>query len=325
MPKPRKQLISLDATPYYHCTSRCVRRAFLCGKDFVTGKSFEHRRQWIEDRILALAEIFAIDVCAYAVMSNHHHLVLHINKPKALHWTNHEVCERWHQLYKGTLLTQKFLKNEPLTDVELQVVNERLNLWRLQLCDISWFMRALNEPIARQANAEDQCTGRFWESRFSSQALLDEKALAACMAYVDLNPVRAKMADTPETSDHTSIKSRLQELGGSGDQPERLMPFVGNPREPMPAGLPFRLQDYIELVDWSGRIIREGKRGAIAADLPPILDRLDIDPKHWLFLVTRFESQFKGLVGCAHRLKAAAKQLGYKRTPGLSSCRALLT
>jgi hypothetical protein len=117
-------------------------------------------RQISEDRILALAEVFAIDVCAYAVMSNHHHLVLHINKPKAFQWSNHEVCERWHQLYKGTWLTQKYLRNDPLTDIELQVVNERLDLWRIQLCDISWFMRALNEPVARMANAEDQCTGR---------------------------------------------------------------------------------------------------------------------------------------------------------------------
>ena len=323
MPKPRKQLISLDATPYYHCTSRCVRRAFLCGSDAVTGKCFEHRRQWIEDRILALAKVFSIDVCAYAVMSNHHHLVLHINKPKALQWTNHEVCERWHQLYKGTPLTQKYLSSDSLTDAELQVISERLDLWRAQLCDISWFMRALNEPIARMANAEDQCTGRFWETRFSSQALLDEKTLAA--SYVDLNPIRAKIAETPETSDHTSIKARIRELKSSGDQPESLTPFVGNPRESMPAGLPFRLQDYIELVDWSGRIIREGKRGAIAAKLPPILERLDIEPKHWLFMATKFESQFKSLVGCAHRLKAVAKQLGYQRTPGLASCRAVLT
>ena len=133
------------------------------------------------------------------------------------------------------------------------------------------------------------------------------------------------MAETPEASDHTSIKSRICELKRSGGQPESLMPFVGNPREPMPSGLPFKPQDYVELVDWSGRIIREGKRGAIAANLPPVLDRLDIEPQHWLFLVTRFESQFKGLVGCAHRLKAAAKQLGYQRTPGLASCRAFLT
>ena len=325
MPKPRKQLISLDATPYYHCTSRCVRRAFLCGKDTVSGKCFEHRRQWIEDRILTLAEVFAIDVCAYAVMSNHHHLVLHINKAKAMQWSSHEVCERWHRLYKGTLLTQKYLKNASLTEVELREVNERLELWRTQLCDISWFMRALNEPIARMANAEDQCTGRFWESRFSSQALLDEKALAACMAYVDLNPVRAKIADTPEASDHTSIKARIGALRANGDQPNNLMPFSGSPREFTSSSLQFRLQDYIELVDWSGRVIREGKRGAITADLPPVLKRLEIEPKHWLFMVRKFESQFKSLVGCAHRLKAVAKQLGYQRTPGLASCRAVLT
>src|SRR5690554_5259535 len=121
------------------------------------------------------------------------------------------------------------------------------------------------------------------------------------------------------------IYSVICELKDNGAQPKNLMPFVGNPREPMPSGLPFRLHDYIGLIDWSGRIIREGKRGAISVNLPPILDRLAIEPKHWLFMVTKFESQFKSLVGCAHRLKAVAKQLGYQRTPGLASCRAVLT
>ncbi len=325
MPKPRKQLISLDATPYYHCTSRCVRRAFLCGTDALTGQCYEHRRQWIEDRILELADIFAIDVCAYAVMSNHHHVVLHVDKPQSLAWSDYEVCERWHRLYSGTWLTHKYLRCEALSDVELDAVADKLAAWRARLCDISWFMRALNEPIARQANAEDNCTGRFWESRFSSQALLDEKALAACMAYVDLNPVRAKLAATPEASAHTSIQARIAALSSNGGQPKTLMPFVGNPRQPMPRGLPFKLQDYIELVDWSGRIIREGKRGAIPADLPPILQRLNIEPKHWLFLVTRFESRFKTLVGCAEKLRSAARQLGYQRTPGLGPCKTLLS
>ena len=324
MPKPRKQLVSLDATPYYHCTSRCVRRAFLCGVDHYTGQSYEHRRQWVEDRILFLAEVFAIDVCAYAVMSNHHHLVLHIDKPKSLNWSDQEVCERWHRLYKGTELTQKFARGNSLGKAERLAVKLKLDQWRLDLCSISWFMRALNEPIARMANAEDQCSGRFWESRFSSQALLDEKALIACMAYVDLNPVRAKLAARPETSEHTSIKKRIETLATTGQQPLNLAEFIGNSRDSMPVGLPFHLQDYVALVDWTGRQIREGKRGAINHKLPPIIQRLNIDPQHWLILVTRFESRFKSLVGSAFALKKAASTLGYKRTPGLANCQVLL-
>lgn len=322
MPRARKHQISLDVTPYYHCISRCVRRSFLCGIDQFSGKSYEHRRQWVEDRLLFLAKVFAIDVCAYAVMSNHLHVVLHINKAETCHWTDQEVCERWHKLFKGTLLTQKFVRDEPLTNIELEVIKVKIAQWRLQLCDISWFMRTLNEPIARQANAEDQCTGRFWEGRFKSQALCDEAALAGCMAYVDLNPIRAKMAKTPETSEHTSIKKRIFHFSNSNQQPKSLARFIGNPREPMPEGLPFHLKDYIDLVDWTGRIIRDDKRGSIDNSLPPILERLDIEFDQWLKLTTQFESRFKSFVGPADKLKQAAEKLGMKRSPNLANCRA---
>ncbi len=324
MPKPRKELISLEATPYYHCTSRCVRRAFLCGNDHVTGKDYEHRRQWIEDRILLLAQVFCIDVCAYAVMSNHHHVVLHINQTDVDALNDHEVCLRWHQLYQGTLLTQRFIRGNSMDAAEREAVGLKVALWRSQLCDISWFMRALNEPIARQANSEDQCTGKFWEARFSSQALLDEKALIACMAYVDLNPLRAKMAATPEDSQHTSIQRRIRAFKEQQEQPKTLAPFVGNPRQAMPDGLPFALQDYITLVDWTGPQHREDKRGAINSQLPPILDRLAIEPKQWLILTSQFESRFSIWIGAAQKLKAIAQQLGYQRTPGLRQCQALL-
>ncbi len=326
MPKPRKHLISLDATPYYHCVSRCVRRTFLCGFDHHTNTDYEYRRQWIEERIHLLAKHFAVDVAAFAIMSNHQHLVLHINKAKSLNWSDQEVCQRWHNIYKGTVLTQRYSRKEALSEAELTAVKMKLDLWRERLCSISWFMRALNEPIARQANAEDKCTGSFWESRFKSQALLDEKALIACLAYVDLNPVRAKMAETPEDSEHTSIKLRCETLKEkeAPEQPDTLMPFVGNPREPMPAGLPFHLEDYIKLVDWSGRIIRAGKRGYISNSHPPIIDRLDIAPETWINLVTQFENRFKGLVGSAKQLKRAAPLLGFKRTPGLNTCNAFL-
>ena len=324
MPRPRKHQISLDATPYYHCTSRCVRRAFLCGLDAFTGKDYEHRRQWVEDRILFLGEVFCIDVCAYAVMSNHHHVVLHINKPEACSLTDLDVCERWHKLYKGTLLTQAFVKGDTLDESQWQAVKEKIDHWRLELANISRFMSALNEPIARMANKEDKCTGRFWESRFKSQALLDEKALAAAMAYVDLNPVRAKMARTPESSEHTSIKLRIEALQTGTPQSLKLADFVGNPREPMPQGLPFRLKDYIELVDVTGRAIRENKRGYIDKAMPPILERLGISSHEWMVLTTQFESRFKSLVGCKDKLIHAAKMLNLKRRPAYSQCEAIL-
>lgn len=323
MPKPRKMQASLDATPYYHCTSRCVRRAFLCGIDALTGNNYEHRRQWVEDRIHLLASVFCVDVCAYAVMSNHLHVVLHINKSKALALTEKAVCARWHAIYKGTLLSRKYENDEPLTDAELEAVSDKAQEWRDKLYSISWFMRALNEPIARMANTEDKCTGSFWESRFSSQALLDEKALAACMAYVDLNPVRAKLADTPEQSAHTSVKLRVDHLNQQKPQPHTLYPFVGHPREPMPDGLPCKLTDYLELVDWTGRAIHPNKRGHIDSCLPPILDRLNIAPAEWLVLTTQFEKRGTTLVGQEHSVRNAAEKLGYKKPPGIGMARQL--
>ena len=209
MTSPRKQQISLADTPYYHCMTRCVRRAFLCGEDKHSGQSFEHRRGWIEDKLHFLTTVFAVEMCAYAVMSNHYHVVLFVDEDKANQWSMNEVLERWHRLHKGTLLTQQYLNGDTLAEPLLDIVNTTADIYRQRLIDVSWFMREINEKIARQANQEDECKGRFWEGRFKSQALLDENAVLACMAYVDLNPIRAKMDTTPETSQHTSIKQRI--------------------------------------------------------------------------------------------------------------------
>jgi len=331
MPKPRKAQISLEATSYYHCVSRCVRRAFLCGLDTFSGKSYEHRREWIRDRLFELADIFAIDLCGYSVMSNHLHVVLFVDQDAVKGWEPLEVVERWHRLFSGSLLSQRFIAGEPLSAAERQTLDEQIACWRSRLMAISWFMRCLNEPVARQANREDECTGRFWEGRYKSQALLDEEALIACLTYVDLNPIRAGMAKTPETSEFTSIKDRSVQLKKPSDQtdhqseqPPHLLPFVGNHRADMPKGLPFHLTDYLALVDWTGRAILENKRGFIPNDLPPMLERLQIEPKHWLTMTQQFESKFKGLVGTVNSLKAACQRFGYRRTPNLTACQQLL-
>ena len=166
MPKPRKALVSLDATPYYHCVSRCVRRAFLCGIDPLTGRSYEHRRGWIEERLLALSRSFAIAISAYAVMHNHTHVVLYVDTERATNWSQRQVVEQWHGLFNGTQLSQRFLKDDPLCTAEWAQLQVVIETWRERLQSVSWFMRCLNETIARHANAEDGCTGRVWEGRF---------------------------------------------------------------------------------------------------------------------------------------------------------------
>jgi len=163
MPKPRKSLVSIEATPYYHCVSRCIRRAFLCGKDEITGNNFAHRRQWIEDRLLQLSQIFAIDTAAFCVMSNHYHIVLHIDKEKADNWSLREVCDQWHELFSGNELSGRYLSGAALSSTEEKQLQQKVDEWRERLIDISWFMRCLNEPIAREANREDGATGRFYE------------------------------------------------------------------------------------------------------------------------------------------------------------------
>ena len=314
MPLPRNRQISLIDTPYYHCMSRCVRHAYLCGEDKLTGTNYEHRRQWVEDRLLFLSTVFCIDVCAYAVMSNHTHVVLHVDKHQATQLTDLDVVKRWLKLHKSTLLVQRFASGGELTQAELLTLAETIGVYRKRLFDISWFMRELNEVIGRKANTEDKCTGHFWEGRFKSQALLDEHALAACLVYVDLNPIRAKMADTPEVSHHTSIRRRIQDAK-RGFQPSTLMPFVGNLQQQQPKGLSFALIDYIQLVEMTGRASHPKKRGMIDENQSPILHRLGINQKTWDILSQQFETSFSVAAGNVTSLKTYARHTKRSRPP----------
>lgn len=315
MTTARSQLISVEATPYYHCVSRCVRRSFLCGYDELTQTSYEHRRAWVEKRLKRIANVFCVDVCAYAIMSNHYHVVLHINKDQAYRLSNHEVIERWLALHRPPVLIQRFLKNEGLSEAEQNACLTIIQTWRERLCSISWFMRLLNQFIASEANREDNCTGHFWEGRFKSQALLDEKALAAAMAYVDLNPIRAGIATTPETSNFTSVKARIESLQKDQITAPSLFPFAGNPRKAMPEGLPFRLADYLELVDWTGRRIRGDRSGHIQSSQRSILDRLGIKADSWLDVCTRIEKCT--LIGSAAAIQTALPQFNRQRRTAL--------
>ena len=329
MTQSRSTLVSLDATPYYHCVTRCVRRAFLCGKDQLTGRDFGHRRGWLEERIEQLQSIFAIDVCAFAIMSNHYHVVVFIDEPSAQKWSVNDVIERWCSIFKGPPLIQKYRAGEQLTRAELDAVDTLAMIWRERLMDISWFIRCINEYIARLANEEDECTGRFWEGRFKSQALLDDKAILSCMAYVDLNPIRSQIAKTPEKSIHTSVKQRACKAQKSrrpnrqDQQPQTLLPFVGNERLNVPKGIQYHVTDYLELVDWTGRQLKRNKKGKIPYNAPPILNRLGIEIQNWLTLTTEFERKFKYFVGDKQAFDQARFVLKRSRIQGIGAGRLL--
>lgn len=294
MPQPRKSLINLSDTPYYHCVSRCVRRAFLCGKDIYSGRSYEHRRKWVENRLLKLGRFFCIDICAYAVMHNHTHLVLHVNKNKAQGLTTLEVLQRWHSLHKGTLLTRRYMdasQRKYMSEVELSTVMSAVQVYRDRLYDISWFMRLLNEYIARLANKEDDCTGRFWEGRFKSQALLDEAALLACMAYVDLNPVRARIAKQPIDALFTSARRRIV-ASKKSQTPKSLMPFVGTTQAKKKHGLPFKLRDYLHLLQETCNRIKMSWENRHNYHNVSILKRAGINQCFWFDWVNKIETAF---------------------------------
>ncbi len=362
MTRPRSALVSLSDTPWYHVVNRCVRRAFLCGDDAATGISYEHRRGWIVQRIKQLSAVFAIDIAAYAVMSNHYHLVVRIDADRAKSWSQQEVLERWTQIFDGPMLVQQVVagKGEELDQASLLKVEEFAATYRQRLADLSWFMRVLNETIARKANAEDGVRGRFWEGRFRSQALLDEQAVVSAMAYVDLNPIRAQTADTPEDSSFTSIAERMAQLQlaasnrpcnrkkkrdpGTETQPasnqtpspathdklrcecllnrinpQPLMPFDATAR--LKTAIPFSFEDYLELVESTGRMLRPDKRGTIPDQIPRLMQRLSINPEQFITCTTSLMSVFGSAIGAPAHLTQLCAQRQARFLRGMRTAR----
>lgn len=352
----------------YHCYTRCVRRAFLCGFDTFTGRDFSHRKAWLVDRLRFLAAIFAIDVCAYAVMATHYHTVLRTRPDIVAMWSDWEVAIRWLKLFPRL----RDRTGAPMQPAEEEIRAllarpERIAQLRRRLCSLSWFMGRLNEFIARAANKEDKVKGRFWEARFKCQALLDEAAIACCMIYVDLNPIRAGAAGTPEESSFTSIQERIRawqkvttatvptpgENAARDVQPARVgrqttgrensaaisaaitdkVSILAHPTDeewlcPIQsrAGRRGILQmtagEYFDLVDESGRMTRSDKRGAIDAELTPILLRIGANPEAWFETVTRFGSKFRLAAGLVANLRKFADQIGRRWLQGGAAARA---
>ncbi len=328
----RGEYLNPNEVQIVHAVQRCVRRAFLCGRDAFTGQSFEHRRAWIRQRLEFLAGVFAIDCLTYTILSNHLHVVLRSRPDVVREWSDREVAIRWLKLFPKRR-EKSGLPAEP-DEHEVRMITgdvERVTELRSRLSDMSWWMRCLAENIARRSNKEDACQGRFWEGRFRAQLILDEASLLACAAYVDLNPIRAALVRSPEASEFTGAKDRIDDLkqrnstSTSTHQWERsrrrvqsgwMSPLeiheksdatgpdldASGRRASRKGFLSLSLCEYLALLDWTGRALRKKKRGTIPWELAPILVRLGIDGNGWCDLVCNFGRLFKRAAGTPNSL-----------------------
>lgn len=423
MPRlPRSQVIDRQAVGLYHCWNQFVRQLRLAGFDPVTGLDYSGRKVWFVDRLELLARIFLVDMVGHSIESTHFHVILRNRPDLAGAISDREVVRRWRALCP----LEKNEDGSPreLTDEELEreVGNgKRVAEWRDRLSDISWFMKVLCEVIARRANLEDRVSGAFFARRFDCKRLKDEAAVLACLVYVELNEIRAGLADRPETSRFSSIWKRLQarqrrrsrqearaawaataalderqaspaapagpapdtfevpewpaELAASGgvlgdgssgagwsedwdelecaepgDEDEWLCPVDEsrslpclNPfgratefRPDVPAGLRLRRQgalpitqdEFLELVDWSGRQVprgKEGQVGVIPAELAPILERLGVRPEKWSEVTSEVDNWFAYVMGRAEGMLEFAKRANLAWVKGLRQSRQVFT
>jgi REP element-mobilizing transposase RayT len=316
---PRRLLVDALTSGFYHCVSRCVRRAHLCGE------GWEHRRQWIEDRLVELLGIFAIASCAYSILSNHLHLVVRIDPQVAEGWSNIEVVKRWLQLFPRILqrATKTASSPEEARQMEEDFIartardHRTVTAWRSRLADLGWFNKLLKEPIARRANQEDGCTGHFWEGRFRSYRLLDDAAILACMVYVDLNQLRAGMVARLQECTFTSILQRMKSLKAaftrSGKPPRPRNPPRGRASRMASLLIPIEslflmtARQYVSLV---------AQTGGVAMDEEPHVERLTalgIDAQRWTAVLKDTVKLFGTAVGSAVNLLKEAARRGARR------------
>ncbi|MHC4390101.1 MAG: transposase [Planctomycetota bacterium] len=305
--------------------------------DAQTGRGYKHRKAWVRERLQMLSTVFAVELCSYAVMGNHVHMILRVRPDQSALWTAEELARRWWQLCP-TRRDALGHPTEPTQDDLQQVLAEheggqkRVDQLLERLTSLSWFMKFFAERIARRANKADRCTGRFWEGRFKSQRLVGQNAVLACSIYNDLNPIRAAAAKTPEASGFTSGQDRilahqayakLERALGAGKEPPRrerarLEAAIRNAGYLVPLGcegshLPsVTTEEYLELLDQSGREIKRGKRGAIPSEVAPILKRLALEVDSWFESVSTIGTRFSHLIGDAAVLAREVVRLRQK-------------
>jgi hypothetical protein len=329
----RSEVFDPQEVAIVHVIQHCVRRCFLMGSDPATGRNYDHRKQWLEVRLVHFAKYFGIDLLCFSILSNHFQLVLRSRPDVVATWDDSEVARRW-------LMICPLRRNRQHTPVEpseselntVRLDPKRMAVIRRRLSDISWWMRLLCQPLAAKANREENQLGRFWQGRFRAIRICDEATLLACAASVDLDSIRAALAQTLEGSDHTSAQRRVESRGcdAEADKPAPdsfLAPIQIEEREDavVPAAsrtgqrasdkgfLPMSVAEYLALLDWTARVVVSGKPAATPSETPGVLERLGLNLPQWAVLVCDFGRVFSLAAGLPGTLSAQRTRLTRRR------------
>ncbi len=313
MPVARHQLINQAQPAYYHIYSRCVQQERLCGYDPKTQKDYSHRKHFMVKRLHLLTSIFPVDSAAYSIMDDHYHLNVFHNPERVDQWEDETIVHLWLTIHQGPGFMRRWYRDKPLRADEYDKVQPQIDAWRSKLKSLSYFMKCFNEKLSKEFNKESGKKGAFWEERFRIKQLHNERDLLMCMSYVELNPVHAGIADTPEQADYTSYRERQQQfytlsevvsegiqddagdtLHNAGIPVKWLMPFKDQVQADQAQDyIHFTYSDYCELVHWLGQSRRDDKAGFISDSQcpakPDIADRLAIQAIDLHILRDRFK------------------------------------
>jgi REP element-mobilizing transposase RayT len=329
MTYPRSRTISKTEDGRYHVISKTVRGAYLLTSNDV----YDYRKMWILDKMIFLANIFYVGTISYALMDNHMHIVLETKYQIADKAPDEDIAFRWLYLHpmrkikegESPAPTRKEI-NEFISD------KKRVKIHREKLRDISCYMQELNQSIARRANKEDNVSGRFWQGRFKCINLAQPGSLLKCVMYVELNPVRAKMVDSPELSEFTSCYKRAKaeqareklenkpnnkKLQEEAKLDSWLSPIFNTKKKRGILEMTFK--EYLELLDWTGRQIADGKRGAIPTHLKPILERLKLKSDDWIDSFKSFRKDFHTVAASEEKMREIAEKVDVCWFHGISA------
>ena len=309
----------------YHCGSRCVRRGWLMGDDPLTGKNHNRRRRWALLRLSLMCQAFSIDLLFFAILANHFHVVLRTMPRLAKRWPDREVARRWLMVFPGKR-TEDPLGVEPADEDigRLARNKDEIKKIRRRLSDISWWHRAFKEPLSRLANAEDGCSGAFWESRVWCRLVEGREGLFAVGLYNDLNLLRAGQCADPWATPYCSIGMRvlaekIVKEGGADPAPwlaqftlsecqTGLMGSSTGLRASDLGCLDMTLDAYLKILRWAADESAKPRSGGMPQDLGRLARSQGLNPEKLSELIAMMPKIFPRMIGRAGQLRARAKE-----------------